>query len=67
MRLRESGLTAAIVVLTVSEDSELAQAALAAGVLGYVTKAHAATDLVPAVQAALGGRQFVSASGGDPR
>lgn len=66
-RLRDSGSTAAIVVLTVSEDFALAEAALAAGALGYVTKARAATELVPAVQAALGGRQFVSASVGRPR
>jgi two-component system, NarL family, invasion response regulator UvrY len=50
------------VVLTVSEDSAVAEAALAAGALGYVTKAHAATDLVPAVDAAIGGHRFVSAS-----
>lgn len=66
-RLRESGSTAAIVVLTVSEDFALAEAALAAGALGYVTKARAATELVPAVQAALGGCRFVSASVGGSR
>lgn len=47
-------------MLTVTEDSELAGAALAAGALGYVTKARAATDLVPALEAALAGRRFVS-------
>jgi DNA-binding NarL/FixJ family response regulator len=61
-RLRQSGSTAAIVILTVSEDSAMAEAALAAGALGYVTKARAATELVPAVRAALQGHQFVSAS-----
>lgn len=59
-RIRQAGLTAAIVILTVSEDPALADAALAAGALGYVTKARAATELVPAVEAALGGRRFVS-------
>ena len=61
-RLRQAGLTAAIVILTVTEDSALADAALAAGALGYVTKARAATELVPAVEAALAGHRFVSAS-----
>lgn len=61
-RIRRAGLTAAIVILTVSEDPALADAALAAGALGYVTKARAATELVPAVEAALGGCRFVSAS-----
>jgi DNA-binding NarL/FixJ family response regulator len=60
-RIRQAGLTAAIVILTISEDPALADAALAAGALGYVTKARAATELVPAVEAALGGRRFVSA------
>ena len=60
-RLRSAGLTAAIVILTVSEDPALAEAALAAGALGYVTKSRAATELVPAVEAALGGHRFVSA------
>ena len=61
-RLRQAGLTAAIVILTVTEDPALADAALAAGALGYVTKARAATELVPAVEAALAGHRFVSGS-----
>ena len=61
-RIRRAGLTAAIVILTVSEDPALADAALAAGALGFVTKARAATELVPAMEAALSGRRFVSAS-----
>jgi DNA-binding NarL/FixJ family response regulator len=39
----------------------MAEAALAAGAAGYVTKSRAATELVPAVTAALGGHRFVSA------
>ena len=61
-RIRRAGLTAAVVILTVSEDPALADAALAAGALGYVTKARAATELVPAMEAALSGRRFVSIS-----
>lgn len=60
-RIRQAGLTAAIVILTVSEDPALVAAALAAGALGYVTKSRAATELVSAVEAALAGQRFVSA------
>ena len=61
-RIRDAGLRAAVLILTVSEDPVLAEAALAAGALGFVTKARAATDLVPAVRAVLAGHRFVSAS-----
>lgn len=61
-RIRQAGLTPAIVILTVSEDPGLVAAAEAAGALGYVTKARAASELVSAVEAALDGRHFVSGS-----
>jgi DNA-binding NarL/FixJ family response regulator len=61
-RIRQAGLRTAIVILTISEDPGLAAAALAAGALAYVIKARAATELVPAVEAALAGRRFVSAA-----
>jgi DNA-binding NarL/FixJ family response regulator len=61
-RMRGAGLTTASVILTVSEDPALAEAALKVGALGYVTKSRAATELVPAVEAALDGHRFVSAS-----
>ena len=66
VRIRLAGVMAAIVILTVTEDAAVVEAALAAGALGYVTKARAATELVPAVEAALGGRRFVSASRSRP-
>lgn len=65
-RMRRAGLRAAVLILTVSEDPALADAALAAGALGYVTKARAATELVPAVEAALCGNRFVSPSARRP-
>lgn len=61
-RMRQAGLTAAIVLLTVTEDPALVEAALAAGILGYVTKPYAGSELVPAVEAALAGRRFASTS-----
>lgn len=55
-----------VVLVTIHDDPALVARGLAAGALGYVTKARAATDLLPAVAAALGGRRFVSASVGRP-
>jgi DNA-binding NarL/FixJ family response regulator len=50
----------AIVFLTVHDEAEIAAVARALGALAYVVKARLATDLVPAVRAAFGGRPFVS-------
>ncbi len=49
-------------ILFVSQESsaDVVQEALASGALGYVAKAHAGSDLLPAVEAVLEGRQFVS-------
>jgi DNA-binding NarL/FixJ family response regulator len=60
-RLRTTGSLVPIVFLTVHDDEEFAAAARAAGGLGYVVKSRMASDLVPAVLAALDGRPFVSA------
>lgn len=58
--LRAAGSTAAIVFLTVHEDAELVEAASAAGGIGYVVKAHLASDLLHAVHEARARRPFVS-------
>ena len=49
-----------LVFLTVQEDADYARAAFAAGGLGYVVKSRLASDLLPAVRAALEGRRFLS-------
>jgi len=59
-RMRSAGSRAAIVCLTAHLDDEICDAALAAGVLGFVAKTFLATDLLPAVRAALAGRRFAS-------
>jgi len=48
-------------MLFVSQESsaDVVQEALALGALGYVVKAHAGSELLPAVEAVLQGRQFV--------
>ena len=49
-------------ILFVSQESsaDIIEAALNAGGLGYVLKTRAETDLLPAVEAVLEGRRFVS-------
>jgi DNA-binding NarL/FixJ family response regulator len=46
--------------LLVHEDADFARAALDAGALGYVVKARLASDLLPAIRAALADRSFIS-------
>jgi DNA-binding NarL/FixJ family response regulator len=58
--LRDRGRPFPIVFLTVHEDEEFLRAAQEAGGLGYVLKSHLASDLVPAIKAALDGERFVS-------
>lgn len=50
----------AVVVLTAVADEEIAHEAFAIGVLGYVTKARLAEDLIPAIEDALAGSRFLS-------
>ncbi len=49
-----------VVFLTVHADSDYAREAFATGALGYVVKPRLATDLVPALRAAVAGTTFVS-------
>lgn len=53
---------AAVIFLTTHPDRALLEQAIEAGADGYVLKAAAAADLVPAIQAALRGERFVSAA-----
>ncbi len=59
-RLREAGVEARIVFLTVHDDPDYAREALEAGALGYVIKPRIASDLVAAIRAVYAGRSFVS-------
>ena len=52
-----------IVLLSVIGEAPVIRASLSSGVHGYVVKDDAASELVPAVQAALDGRSYVSSSG----
>jgi DNA-binding NarL/FixJ family response regulator len=64
--IRRRGSRVPVVCLTAYEETEMIEAAWEAGILGYVTKASLASDLVPAVRAALEGRRFVSTTSSEP-
>jgi DNA-binding NarL/FixJ family response regulator len=59
-QLRRSERPARLVFLTVHEDADYARAALDAGGLGFVVKSRLASDLLPAIRAALADESFVS-------
>jgi len=60
--LRRKHSRARLVFLTVHEDADFARAALDACALGYVVKSRLASDLLPAVRAALAGERFLSST-----
>ena len=61
-KLRDSGCHSKIVFLTVHEDPDFLEAAMGAGGSAYVVKSRLSLDLVPAIDAVLAGKIFVSAS-----
>lgn len=60
--LIDEGFSPRVVFITVHAEPQVVQHALALGQCGYVLKADAAEDLLPAVHAALAGTQYLSAS-----
>ena len=49
-----------VVLITMYDEPSVARVALDAGALGFVMKHSAATDLIPAVKAALAGETYLS-------
>ncbi|MGB8888866.1 MAG: response regulator transcription factor [Candidatus Korobacteraceae bacterium] len=58
--LKKRHSAAKIVFLTVHQDAEILASCLAAGGTAYVVKELMNSDLIPAIDAALSGRTFVS-------
>lgn len=58
-RIREKGLPARIVVLSMHSGREMVMEALQAGCDGYVPKSTAHTDLIQAIRAVYGGKRFL--------
>ena len=56
--LRESGLAAKIVFLTIHSEQPFVEACMVEGALGYVLKSHMRPHLIPAIQAVLAGRPY---------
>jgi DNA-binding NarL/FixJ family response regulator len=59
-QLRNAGLETKFVFLTIHNESEFLEACLAEGAVGYVLKTQMKDDLIPAINAAVAGKQFVS-------
>jgi DNA-binding NarL/FixJ family response regulator len=58
-RLRDLVPRAKIVFLSVESSSDVVREALNVGGAGYVYKLHVASELLPAIETVLGGKQFV--------
>ena len=58
--LFDSGCKAKIVFLTVHEDPDFINAAMGAGGSAYIVKSRVSNDLIPALDAVLSGKLFVS-------
>ena len=58
--LKRRRTRAQVVFLTVHQDAEILASCLAVGGLGYVVKELMGSDLIPAINEALAGREFVS-------
>jgi len=61
-RIREQNPKSKILFVSENRSSDVAEEALRAGGGGYVVKSDVASDLLPAVDAVLSDRQFISAS-----
>ena len=61
-RIREVSSVSKILFVSENRSADVAEEALSTGAGGYVVKSDAASDLLPAIKAVLGGKRFVSAS-----
>jgi DNA-binding NarL/FixJ family response regulator len=59
-QLRESNRLPKVVILTIHLENEFLNACLAEGASGYVTKSRMKGHLIPAIQAALDGKPYIS-------
>lgn len=62
LRIKQVSYESKILFVSENRCVAIASSAMSTGADGYVLKSDAALDLLPAVQAVLAGKQFVSAS-----
>ena len=60
-QIRKLSRKSKILFLSQESSADVVQEAFRIGALGYVAKAHAGSDLLPAVEAVCQGKRFVSA------
>ena len=60
LKLKEKQSDVKVVLITMYDEPSIARIALDSGALGFVMKHSAATDLVPAVRAAIDGKTYLS-------
>lgn len=61
-RIQQLSPNSKIMFLSQAHDRDIVRAALETGIVGYVQKADAGTELLSAIDAVMRGRQFVSSS-----
>jgi DNA-binding NarL/FixJ family response regulator len=61
-RIRQLSPDSKIIFLSQNNDVDIVREALSTGAYGYVRKTDVRQELLPAVDAVLGGKQFVSSS-----
>ena len=61
-RIQELSLSSKILFVSENRSADIAEEALRTGAGGYVVKSDAAAELLPAVNAVLKGKRFISAS-----
>jgi DNA-binding NarL/FixJ family response regulator len=62
LQIRQRSPNSRIIFLSQNSDLDVVRTALGTGALGYVLKIDAGCELLPSVDAVLGGEQFVSSS-----
>jgi two-component system, NarL family, response regulator NreC len=63
-QIRQSSPHSKIIFLSQNSDLDIVRAALGTGALGYIRKIDARRELLPAMDAVLRGKQFISGSNG---
>jgi DNA-binding NarL/FixJ family response regulator len=59
-QIRERSATSKILIVSQESSADIVHEAFSTGVLGYVVKGSAGSELLPAVEAVLRGEQFIS-------